>query len=188
MGKRTILICTVFVSGLAFAQTSTSYRIDEYAFNSGSVPSQGIESTLTSFHITAGSIGDTVAAIGLSSSSFVMDAGFGVAYRPPGEVAPYCGTPSGQCLRFIDGQTLEWPAEGSAAVYSLYRGPIGELPTLGFGDCVQTNLAVTTTTDADPVPSAAGFFYLITVTNHLGEEGTKGAGSNGTERLGAGCP
>ena len=136
------------------------------------------------FSITLASIGDRVVSSGLASSSFGMDVGFDAAYRPPGEVAAACGTGVEHCLRFTDPQTLIWPGERSAGVYNLYRDDTSD----GFGHCEQQDLADTTATDAATPTSGTSFFYLVTVENRLGEEGTKGFGSNTSERLGAVCP
>ena len=45
-GKFAICAGAVLLSGLAVAQTSPSYTLEEYAFNSGGTPSQGRESDL----------------------------------------------------------------------------------------------------------------------------------------------
>lgn len=178
------------LGGMAAAQTSTSYRLEEYALNAGGTPSQGVVPTSASYSITLASIGDSVVGTGLSSTSFAADVGFDAAYPPPGEVAGTCGT-AGSCLRFTDAQTLTWPAESSAGVYNLYRDLASNLTGLGYGQCEQQDLNGTTTTDGDPVPSGDGFFYLVTVENRLGEEGTKGFRVEGVttiERGGTVCP
>jgi hypothetical protein len=109
-----------------------------------------------------------------------MDLGLVGVHRPPGEV---------QGLRFDDKWTLRWDAERSAGIYNLYRASLGTLsPGLSYGGCQQQNIALTTTTDSDPVPLSDGFFYLITVENRLTEEGTRGHDSDGLERTGSVCP
>ena len=173
-----IILAGLLLSGTALAQTSTNFTLEEYTLNSGGTPSQGVDLTSASFSITLASIGDTVVATGLSSSSFEADVGFDAAYPPPGEVAPTCGASGEPCLVFTDSETLTWPAEPSAGVYNLYRDDISN----GFGDCEEQDIAGTTTTDT-AIPTTA-FFYLATVKNRLAEEGTKGFQSNATERLG----
>ena len=174
-----IILAGLLLSGMALAQTSTSFTLEEYALNAGGTPSHGVDLTSATFSITLASIGDTVAATGLSSASFEADVGFDAAYPPPGEVAATCGASGEPCLVFTDSQTLTWPAEPSAGVYNLYRDDTSN----GFGDCEEQDIAGTTTTDTATPTNA--FFYLLTVENRLAEEGTKGFQSDSTERLGA---
>ena len=172
--KRNVLVLAALVGGLAVAQTSTNFTLEEYTLNAGGTPSQGMELTSASFSITLASIGDTLVATGLSSSSFEADVGFDVAYPPPGEVTGL--------LLLTDKQTLEWAAEPSAGLYNLYRDDTSD----GYGNCEEQELAATTTTDSSvPTTSGNAFFYLVTVENRLAEEGTKGFQSNTIERLGA---
>ncbi len=179
--RPTIVLAGLVLTSAALAQTSTSFTLEEYTLNSGGTPSQGVDLTSASFSITLASIGDTVVATGLSSSSFEADVGFDAAYPPPGEVAAACGAGE-PCLLFTDSETLTWPAEPSAGVYNLYRDDISN----GFGNCEEQDITGTTTTDtATPITA---FFYLVTVENRLDEEGTKGFESDATERLGAVCP
>ena len=159
-----LLLC-----GIALAQTSTSFKLEEFAFNAGGTPSEGQVLTSTNFSVTLASIGDTVVASGLSSASFGMDLGFDVAYPPPGEVLG---------LMLTDKETLVWNAEPSAEIYNLYRDDTSD----GFGNCEEQDLVAATTMDA-AIPTTA-FFYLVTVENRLAEEGTKGFQSNLTERGG----
>ncbi len=178
MRKLTVGVGVLLLSGVLLAQTSTNWKVEEYSFNAGGTPSQGVELTSTNFSITLASIGDGVVATGLSSSSFEVDVGFDAAYPPPGEVAAMCGASGEPCLVFTDSETLTWPAEPSAGVYTLYRDDISN----GFGDCEEQDIAGTTATDtATPITV---FFYLATVENRLAEEGTKGFQGNATERLG----
>ncbi len=178
MRKLTAGVGVLLLSGVVLAQTSTSFKLEEYTLNAGGTPSQGMELTSTSFRITLASIGDGVVATGLSGSSFEVDVGFDAAYRPPGEVAATCGASGEPCLVFTDSETLTWPAEPSAGVYNLYRDDTSN----GFGDCEEQDIAGTTATDT-ATPTTA-FFYLATVENRLAEEGTKGFQGNATERLG----
>ena len=176
--RLTISLAGLVLVSTALAQTSSNFTLEEYTFNAGGTPSQGQVLSSSSFSITLASIGDTLVATGLSSSSFEADVGFDVAYPPPGEVAATCGASGEPCLVFTDSETLTWPAEPSAGVYNLYRDDISN----GFGDCEEQDIAGTTTTDT-ATPTTA-FFYLVTVKNRLSEEGTKGFQSNLTERQG----
>ena len=166
--------------GTASAQQSTSFTLEEHVLNAGGTPSQGTEVVSASFRMTVSSIGDTVSAAGLGSTSFQLDSGFAVAYPPPGEVAAMCGG-AGACLAFTDLQTLIWPTERSAGAYNLYRDDTGG----GYGTCEQQDLGATTATDLSAPSTGNAFYYLVTVENRLAEEGTKGFQSVGNERLGA---
>ena len=166
--------------GTASAQTSASFQLEEYTLNAGGTPSQGTEVVSASFRMTVSSIGDTVSAAGLGSTSFQLDSGFVVAYPPPGEVAAMCGG-AGACLAFTDLQTLIWPTERSAGAYNLYRDDM----SAGYGVCEQQDLGTTTATDLSAPSTGNAFYYLVTVENRLAEEGTKGFQSGAIERLGA---
>jgi len=80
--RRVIVLAVLLSSGLVLAQTSTNFKLEEHTFNSGGTPSQGVQLTSVSFSVTLASIGDTVVATGLSSTSFEADVGFDVAYPP----------------------------------------------------------------------------------------------------------
>ena len=163
----------------ALAQESAGHKLEEYTFNAGGHPAGGVNPGSASHQVTLGSIGEPFGFQVLSGASGVIEGGFLLAYPPPGEV---------QDVLFVDNTTLVWDVAVAAGTYSMYRGLIGSLPGLAFGICTQQNLLVPTTTDATLPAVGAGFFYLITVENRLGEEGTKGFTSSGAERLGSACP
>jgi len=171
---RPVLILAVLLgSGVALAQSSASYQLDEVAFNAGGTPSQGTTLSSAGFTLTLASIGDSVAATGLSSGSFGMDVGFDAAYPAPGEVLG---------LALTDKQTLVWNAEPSAGTYNLYRDDTSN----GYGNCEFQNLPVASATDSSNPSPGNAFHYLVTVENRLTEEGTKGFQSDGTtERPGS---
>jgi len=174
---------TVFILGVLLpflptptpAQESASYQITDHAFNAGG------DAVLvsTSYQLTFVSIGDGTGGTGLSGGSYSVDGSFIAAYPPPSEV---------HGLLFADAQTLIWDSERSAGDYNLYRDALSNLAGLGYGFCEQQNLIGTTATDNDPVPAEGGFFYLVTVDNRLGEEGTKGVDSSDSVRDGTVCP
>lgn len=167
-------------SGAVRAQTSASYKLQEHTFNSGGHPSNGTNPTAAGVSITLGAIGDSAGAQVFSSASFRIQGNFVTAYPPPGEVMN---------LRLsANKQTLSWNAEASSGTYSLYRDSLGVLPGLGYGGCLQQGIAGTSTDDTELPSSAAGFFYLVTVDNRLGEEGSKGFDSEGATRAGTQCP
>jgi hypothetical protein len=163
------------------AQQSTNFKLDEHVFNSGGSPVSGTGSSLssTNFRVRLSSLGEGLIGPALSSASFRVDSGFTQGLLPPGETGG---------LIFTSQDTLEWSAHLSAGTYNLYRGLHSNLTGLGFGQCEQQGLTGTGATDADPVPVGDAFFYLVTVENRLGEEGTKGSRSDGTDRLGNICP
>jgi hypothetical protein len=108
-----------------------------------------------------------------------MEASFGNAYPPPGEVTG---------LQFTDATTLAWSPEHSAGSYNVYRDALTALTGGGYGTCWEQETPAATVTDADPVPAGNGFFYLVTAENRLGEEGTKGRDSDDALRGGDACP
>lgn len=178
MRKAALLLGVVLVCSVS-AQESTSYKLNEHTFNAGGHPSGGIVLTSASYTISLDAVGDSVASHGLGSASYRMDGSFVAGYPPPGEIAG---------LSFSDVETLVWSTERSAGVYNIYRDSMSSLSSLGYGICEQQGLLTATTTDTDAVPVGEGFFYLVTVENRLGEEGTKGLDSSDTLREGNVCP
>ena len=163
----------------ALAQQSAHFKLEEHVLNEGGRPEQGAILASASFRVTLDSIGGAIVAPGLASASFHVGSGFPEAYPPPGEVTG---------LGFADLQTLLWNPDGSGGGYNLYRDEVGNLSGLAFGLCAQQDLPVETASDpAVPAPGVA-WFYLVTALNLLGEEGTKGFQTNGSEREGSVCP
>ena len=163
----------------ALAQQSAHFTLEEHVLNAGGRPADGSILASTSFRVTLDSIGDAIVAPGLASASFHAGSGFAQAYPPPGEVTG---------LRFADLQTLEWDPDGSGGGYNLYRDEVGNLSALAFGICAEQDIPIeTTNASAVPAPGVA-WFHLVTALNLLGEEGTKGFQSNGSERQGSVCP
>jgi hypothetical protein len=154
------------------AQSSTNYQIEQGTFNNGGNPSPVLSST--SYQMTLDAIGDGLNATGLASSSYGMDPGFPSAYPPPGEVLN---------LRLPGKTVLTWAPEPSIGVYRVYRGALADLPA-SYGSVISGD---------DPDPSDATYtdddayadqpwFYLVTASNRLNEEGTKGRDSVGNPR------
>ena len=197
MPRAVVGLVALLAVGGAMAQSSSSFKLEEHAFNAGSHPDHGTTPQSASYNVTLDSLGDSVATRALTGSSFRMTAGFALSYPPPGEVAAKCGQPGAGCMQLAHTggaagtTTLSWPAESSVGSYNLYRDTVSNLLDLGYGVCDQTALPDEMTTDDEPVPSNDGFFYLITAENLLGEEGTKGfriEGETTIERLGSVCP
>lgn len=161
-----VVVCTMLVN----AQQSAHYTIEQGTLNSGGNPLP--EVTSVNYQMSAGVIGEGFAAIMLNGPSNEMDVGFVPAYRPPGEVLN---------LLFSGANTLSWNSEISAGTYNLYRGNVSEL-SAGYGSKIQSSIASPTTTDGEAPSPGNCFFYLITVSNRLTEEGPKGSGSSGEQR------
>jgi hypothetical protein len=179
--KPIVWLLAVFgMSGAAFTQTSTSYKLTEFTFNNGGDPTNGSSASSASHWIKLDAIGDAAAATGLSSASHHMDGGFVDVYPPPGEVKGNL---------FTDKTMLTWSPEKSVGTYDVYRASISSLPGLAYGTCLESGLSTESATDAT-IPSAGqGYFYLITARNRLGEIGTKGCATSGAERANAApCP
>lgn len=179
---RTVIVCLALataVTGLAVAQQSASYHMDEHVLNQGGRPADGVTASSASFHLSLDSLGEAVVRAGLSSASYRMDGSFASAYPPPGEVLG---------VRFADKQTLTWSPEKSVGAYQVYRDGLAALSGGGYGICWQQDLPDEQATDTDPIAPGSGFFYLVTAGNRLDEEGTKGQDSSAAERQGNACP
>lgn len=166
-------LCVLLALGCAAspqAQSSASYQIDQGTFNNGGNPSPVLSSA--SFQMTLDAIGDGLSATDLASASYGMDAGFPPDYRPPGEVLN---------LRFPGKTTLTWKPETSVGSYNLYRGALSALPG-NYGTKVQSGLVSPTATDSQNPDPGQCLIYLVTASNRLNEEGTKGADSDGDPR------
>lgn len=166
-------LCVLLVlcgSAVLTAQSSANYQIEQGTFNNGGNPSPELSSA--SYKMTLDAIGDSLSATGLTSSSYGMDAGFPPDYRPPGEVLN---------LRFPGKTTLTWTPETSVGSYNLYRGDLAALPVT-YGAKVQSGLTAATASDTQSPDPGECLIYLVTASNRLNEEGTKGTTSSGTPR------
>jgi hypothetical protein len=179
MTRITIAVVLALAHAPALAQQSASHRLEEHAFNAGGHPAAGIGPTSASHRLTLGSLGESIAPWTLLGASTGLAGGFVAAYPPPGEVTD---------LVFPDKTTLVWNPEPSAGGYNLYRASLDTLDDLTYGACAQQGVASATTTDTTPVAAGNGVFFLVTVENRLGEEGTKGFRAGGVERTGTVCP
>lgn len=181
-GSRALAVAVLCLAAAivpCLAQTSASFKLTDAVFNNGGDPNQGSALASPHYHIKLDAIGDGVAAVGLGSASFHVDAGFVADYPPPGEVSG---------LGFASKTDLAWNAERSVGTYNLYRDSLGSLPG-AYGTCDQPALEVTSWTESATPPPNGGWFYLVTAKNRLREEGTKGYLSGGTERSnGSPCP
>lgn len=182
MRRVSIAVGVAFLlAGPVLAQSSVSFKLDEHTFNQGGGPEAGVILTSAGFRITLHSVGESISATGLVSASFNLDASFAVAYPPPGEVLG---------LSFLASrQDLVWNPERSGGVYNLYRDSLGNLSGRDYGQCEQQSIPGPSINDSTVPSIGDGFFYLVTAENRLGEEGTKGFGSDSlTERAGTVCP
>ena len=168
------LLALLCIAGLAGAQESTNYKLNEHTLNEGGNPDGGAVLTSASYKLTLDAIGDSVAQGGtLSSASYKAEAGFVPPYPPPGETLN---------LLFTDAQTLVWGSEKSIGSYNLYRDLLSNLSGINYGGCQQPGLAANTATDASAPPAGQTYFYVVTAENRLEEEGTMGEDSAPAER------
>ncbi|MBP7147551.1 MAG: hypothetical protein KBD01_08395 [Acidobacteria bacterium] len=165
--------------GTAAGQSSASFKAQESELNAGGSPRDGSQPSSASFRISHDAIAGSPGLATLSSASYRAEGGFVVRYSPPGEV---------HTVRFEDATTLTWDHEPSSGEYNLYRGALGALP-FDPGACLQSGLAGPGYAEADVPLPGAGWSYLVTATNRLRQEGTKGQSSDGTPRPNpASCP
>lgn len=178
-GAITLSVALLALSGAVMAQSSASYRIEEYRFGASGNPA-GAVPTSPSFAVSVSSVGVALPGQPVGSPSFSVEGGFQAATRPPGEVGG---------LVFVDPDTLVWNVEPSAGAYNLYRDTLDALSDPGGGSCEQQSILTTTTQDPGSPAVSDGWFYLVTVENQLGEEGTRGQDSSGAPRPQTGvCP
>ena len=160
-------------------QSSAGYTVESGTFNAAGRPGEQTAPASASYRITMDSLGEGVIRTGLESASYRQSAGVTASCRPPGEI---------RRLNFQDKVTLDWDGEKSAGTYQLYRDDLTTLSSGGTGSCYRDGLVESRWTEGvDPDPSA-GWFYLVTVSNRLGEEGPRGLASDGEERVGSTCP
>src|SRR5678816_1797346 len=174
-----VLALVLGATSPAHAQTSARFHLTEHVLNASGHPAQGAVLSSTSFRIRLDSLGDSLVGTTLASASFRIDGGFLAAYPPPGEV-------HGDV--FTSKTLLQWQPERSAGTYEVYRGAAAGLPG-GFGTCLAYGLTVPAYVESDAPGSGGAYFYLATVRNRLGQEGTKGFQTSGAERSNsAPCP
>jgi hypothetical protein len=173
------LVALVLAAPPVLAQESAGFKLTEHVFNGGGHPHRGVVMSSPGFRVSLDSIGESVLSHTIGSGSFRANGGFAPAYLPPREIVG---------LRFTDGETLQWDAQAAAAGYNLYRGSLGNLTGLELGTCEEQDLVAATVTDPDLPSGGDGFFYLATAMNRLGEKGTRGFQSDGSERDGTACP
>lgn len=171
--RRTAVILGLLLPGLALAQQSASFKIEEPVFNAGGHPVNGSVLVSASYRLSLGAIGESVATGGPASASFGLDGGFVAAYPPPGEVTN---------VRFLDPTTIAWDGERSVGVYNLYQGAVSVPFDPGYGTCLTPGISTeSAAVSASPAPGQV-LFILLTAENRLGEEGTKGITSASVAR------
>ena len=65
--------------------------------------------------------------------------------------------------------------------YTVYRGLVSDLP-VSYGTATLSGVVSEGASDPSVPPANTAYFYLVTVSNRLDEEGTKGNDSSGAER------
>jgi hypothetical protein len=156
------------------AQSSATYRLSEPIFNAGGRPAHAVVASSAGYRISLDSIGEGVARSALSGPSLRLDAGFVTAYAPPGEVTGL--------LVLSDGETLTWSRDPASTAYNVYSGPLATLPG-DYGPCAVSRVEEPTWVDPSLPDPGTGVFFLVTGSNSLRQEGTKGQASSGVERL-----
>lgn len=175
-----VLLATFLAVGTVQAQTSADHRLEEWVFNAGGNPLDGAAPASAAHRLSVDAIGDAMQVGSSTSASHGLTVGFPWLYAPPGEVLQ---------LMLGEGDGLRWQPEPSVGVYNLYRGAIAALDGVGYGGCSERGIVGTSTVDADLPAPGAGFFYLVTAENLLGEEGTPGSRSSGATRsIAVACP
>jgi hypothetical protein len=163
------------------AQEGVRFRVTEHARNAGGSPVAGSPVASQRFEVDPSSIGDGVTRHSLLGARFRGAAGFSLGFRPAGEVF---GLVIGS-----DHRTLGWSPEPSVGHYHVYRDSIGALSQLGYGTCLASDVETTTHDDPESPADGDGYFYLVTASDRLHREGTKGASSAGIPRANpAPCP
>lgn len=162
------------------AAVGADYRLDELTFNAGGHPLGGARVESTSYSLQLDSVGETLSAPELRSTSYSMDVGHPRRYPPAREVVG---------LRLMgDKTTLTWFPERSVGSYRVYGGSLAWLP-LNYGVCNAHDLASHQVTIEDLPAPGEGFFYVVTARTTLMEEGPKGYDSTGALRTNpAPCP
>lgn len=153
--------------GPALAQTSPSYRLDEFALSAG----ERLDSE--SYRMSVAAVGQTVTSTGLAGALFSMAVGFPQSNAPPGEVR--------QVAFDGDGETLTWAPDPSAGTYVVYRGDPRLLPG-DAGICLLSALPGPQAIVDEQPDDARAFFYLVTAVSTLLEEGSAGYDSTGAHR------
>lgn len=162
------------------AQSSPSYRIEEFTVNAGGHPRAGRVLSSTSWLASLVAVGPLPAPLVLRGGAYAMEVGFARSYRPPGEVR--------RLVALGDKRTLAWDAEGSAGTYRVYGDDLRLLPG-DYGMCEASDIPLERVALDDEPPAGKARFYLVTVRNPLFEEGTKGYDSTGGARANpAPCP
>ena len=166
----------------ALAQSSPHYLLREQTFNSSGRPRDGVVLTSTHYQIARDSVGVTgigegrscMAGLSPTEHCYQLDGGLVAAFPAPEEIR--------SLTIAADKVTLNWWGDRAAGTYNLYRDLLTNLPGRQYGKCDQHGISNTSTVDPDTPPKSDGFFYLVTVKDTLGEEGTKGWDSSGHER------
>jgi len=182
-GLSTMRTCLVLASLVVLlgalplaAQQSASYRVEESSVNSGGSAGSALSSA--NYQITLGSLGEAAATqVVLVSPGYENEPGLIASNAPAGDVPN---------LRLSGAGALAWDPASSAASYNVYRGFVDELD-LGYGTCLESGLTNPVTTDASSPASGRSFFYLVSASNRLAEEGSAGLSSSALQRIPDGC-
>lgn len=163
---------------LAGEQQSENYVIEGASIQNG-VGSAAIQLDSGAYGITLSAVGDPLMSDGpLARPGLEAQSGFVSTFSPATEVSD---------LAFSGSGTLVWSPARSAVSYNVYRGALEGLST-SYGSCLSTGIPATTADDPSSPALGSGYFYLVTATNSLDEEGASGFDSGSTPRTPTACP
>jgi hypothetical protein len=179
-----VFIIALHVFGLSIvavlAQTSPSYRVDEWTVHAGGHPLGGFGLASTSYRMSLDAVGEIPIAPLLHSTGYSIDVGFARSYPPPLEVR--------EVVALGDKATFAWAPDRSVGSYRVYRGLLRELPG-SYGACRIADISADHVMLEETPNVGQTFFYLVTAQNTLLEEGPTGYDSAGASRVVSGpCP
>lgn len=178
--RAVLAVSILCLCGVALAQSSPSYRLEESTLNAGGHPRGGLGLTSASFLVSLDAVGEAPIAPMLGSAGYSMDVGFARCFPPPREVRQLA----------ISGNkaTLVWAPERSVGMYRVYRGDLTGLP-VDYGACPIASVGIESVPLHGTPDVGQPFFYLVTAENALLEEGIRGYDSAGASRVNlASCP
>ena len=165
-----LLLALGIGSASAHEPESASFRLTRSEFASIDGSTLLLSS---SYRLSRSTLGDSIAELSLSGSSFTLATDWTATLPPALEV---------ESLRFESTSRLIWQVERSLGTYRIYRG--GPTTQSCIGQAAQTHFEDA----ALPSPSSA-FYFLVTAVDAGGVEGSAGRSSSGSLRTPSGsCP
>lgn len=154
----------------------------DWTIDNGTITSTSNIQTITYTAGAAGSVTLTLtvtsgSACGTGTSSITIAA-------TPTETAGGSGTASS--LQWADSSQLQWPVNGTASTYALYRGEGADLPKVLTGaanSCTRYTGATTNATGLSENPSPGSFWWFVVAGLNSGCEGPAGYATGGTPEI-----